>query len=308
LTELVDTDVVKPLPAADASRRPRLVSALGAFAHNPAATVGVLLVTAFVITGVIGVVLLLVPGYRHLWEHQNLSTALENPLSPGHLLGTDNLGRDLLVRTVAGIGTSFTIGFVVTAISLVVGMAAGLTGGYYRGVIDTVIGGVIDVAWGFPVILLAVMLAGITQPGFTSIILAVALLNWAGFARIMRGYALNLREREFVEAARALGIPSWRILLVHFVPNVIPPTLVMAAYYVAITIIIESGLSFLGLGVQPPTPSLGQMLADGRDYLRLDIWQGLLPGITVALAVFGFNILGDALRDILDPRLSRPQA
>jgi peptide/nickel transport system permease protein len=187
-------------------------------------------------------------------------------------------------------------------------MAAGLLAGFFKGVVDVVISGIIDVSWGFPVILLAVMLAGIIGAGFKSIILAVALLNWAGFARIIRGYALSLREREFVEAARALGIPSWRIITTHFIPNVTAPTLVMASYYVAVTIIIESGLSFLGLGVQPPTPSLGQMLADGRDFLRLAPWQVVLPGTIVALAVFGFNILGDALRDILDPRLSRPQA
>ena len=279
-----------------------------AFGRSGALSIGGTLVGIFTLCGIIGLVLLVLPHFKGAWYDQNLSSALERPLSAGHPLGTDSIGRDLLARTLAGIGVSFTIGFAVTIISLVVGMVMGLLAGYYKGWLDTVISGVIDVSWGFPVILLAVMLAGIIGPGFKSIILAVGLLNWAGFARIMRGYALSLREREFVEAARALGIPDWRIITTHLLPNVMAPTLVMASYYVAVTIIVESGLSFLGLGVQPPTPSLGQMLADGRDFLRLAPWQVLLPALVVGLAVFGFNILGDGLRDVLDPRLSRPQA
>ena len=155
---------------------------------------------------------------------------------------------------------------------------AGLVAGYYRGRVDTVIAGLIDVTWGFPIILLAIMFAGIIRPGFTSIILAVALLSWAGIARIIRGYALSLREREFVAAARALGIPGWRIILTHLLPNVTAPILVLASYYIAVTIVIEAGLSFLGLGIQQPVPSLGQMLSEGRNFLRLSAWQTALPG------------------------------
>jgi ABC-type dipeptide/oligopeptide/nickel transport system permease subunit len=299
---IADQAVGPPLPWT------RITAVRRAFGRSAALAIGSTLVGLFTVCGVIGLIELLVPGLKHFWFDQNLSDALKGPLASGHLLGTDAIGRDLLARTLAGIGVSFTIGLAVTVISLFIGMAAGLLAGFFKGFVDVLISGIIDVSWGFPVILLAVMLAGIIGAGFKSIILAVALLNWAGFARIIRGYALSLREREFVEAARALGIPSWRIITTHFIPNVMAPTLVMASYYVAVTIIIESGLSFLGLGVQPPTPSLGQMLADGRDFLRLAPWQVVLPGTIVALAVFGFNILGDALRDILDPRLSRPQA
>ena len=275
--------------------------------QGPLTAVGLILMLLFVAGGLVGVVLLAFPSLHHFYLDQTLSEALKRPLSPGHLLGTDPLGRDQLARSLAGLGVSFTIGLIVTLISVVVGMVLGLLAGYFRGVADLLISAAIDVAWGFPIILLAVMLAGMIGPGFISVILAVALLNWAGFARIIRGYALVLREREFVDAARAIGVPSLRVILTHLLPNVMAPTLVMGSYYVASTIIIEAGLSFLGLGVQAPTPSLGQMLAQGRDFLRLASWEALIPAITVALAVFSFNIVGDGLRDILDPRLSRPQ-
>lgn len=275
--------------------------------QGPVTAVGLVLMVVFVAGGVVGILMLWLPSLHHLYLDQTLSDALKKPLVAGHLLGTDALGRDTFSRTLAGLGVSFTIGLIVTLISLFVGMLLGLLAGYFRGIADVIVRAGVDVAWGFPIILLAVMLAGMIGPGFISVILAVALLNWAGFARIIRGYALVLREREFVDAARAIGVPSLRVILSHLLPNVMAPTLVMGSYYVASTIIIEAGLSFLGLGVQPPTPSLGQMMADGRDFLRIAPWEALIPGVTIALAVFSFNVVGDALRDIFDPRLSRPQ-
>jgi peptide/nickel transport system permease protein len=158
------------------------------------------------------------------------------------------------------------------------------------------------------VILLAVMLAGMMQPGVLTVVLSVALLSWAGVARVIRSYAMSLRSREFVAAARAIGIPGRIILWRHVLPNVIGPVLVLASYYIAVTIIIEAGLSFLSLGVQSPLPSLGQMLDEGRNYLRLSPWLVVLPGTVLAISVLGFNLLGDGLRDLLDPRMSRPQA
>ena len=262
----------------------------------------------FLILGLIGMVLLVVPGLEHSWKDQDLSSALKDPFFGGHLLGTDPLGRDLLARVLVGIGVSFLISFVVTGLSLVIGVTAGLVAGYFRGPVDTFISALIDVTWGFPIILLAVIFAGMIEPGFATIVLAVALLSWAGIARIIRGYALSLREQEFVAAAKAIGIPSGRVIMVHLLPNVIAPILVLASYYIAVTIVIEAGLSFLGLGIQQPVPSLGAMLSDGRNFLRLSPWQTLLPGAALALAVLGFNLLGDGLRDLLDPRLSRPQA
>lgn len=275
--------------------------------RSRSATVGAAFVAVFFVIGCVGLILLVAPGFDKSWKDQDLSNALKGPFYAGHILGTDNLGRDLLARVTVGVGVSFLIAFVVTLASLVVGVTVGLVSGYFRGPVDTLFSALTDVTWGFPVILLAVMFAGMLEPGFATIILAVALLSWAGVSRIIRGYALSLREREFVGAAQAIGIPSYRIILVHLLPNVVAPILVLASYYIAVTIVIEAGLSFLGLGVQPPVPSLGAMLSEGRNFLRLSPWQTMLPGAALALAVLGFNLLGDGLRDLFDPRLSRPQ-
>ena len=275
--------------------------------RSPSASAGAPLVVGFTLTGLAGIVLLHVPSLRHLWTDQDLYSVLKPPGTAGHLLGTDQLGRDILARVVAGTGLSFELGLAVTAATLIAGGTVGIVAGYFGGIVDRLIGAVIDVTWGFPLILLAVMLAGILHPGFASILIAVAALNWAGFARIIRGYALSLREQEFVDAARALGIPVWRILARHFVPNVVAPILVMGSYYVGVTIIVEAGVSFLGLGIQPPTPSLGQMISDGRNVMSFTIWPALIPGIAIATAVTGFSLLGDGLRDTLDPKLERAQ-
>jgi peptide/nickel transport system permease protein len=276
--------------------------------RSRSASIGSVLVTLFLALGLVGIVMLVVPGFAAAWKGQDLASTLKGPLTSGHVLGTDPNGRDLLARALVGIGVSCIVAIAVTLLSLIFGVTAGLVAGYYRGRIDTVIGGLIDLTWGFPIILLAIMLAGMLQPGFVTIILAVALLSWAGIARIIRGYALSLREREFVAAAKALGIPGWRIIVSHLLPNVIAPILVLASYYIAVTIVIEAGLSFLGLGIQQPVPSLGQMLSDGRNFLRLSPWQTTLPGSILVVAVLGFNLLGDGLRDLFDPHLTRPQA
>jgi peptide/nickel transport system permease protein len=269
--------------------------------------IGAPLAGLFTLAGIVGLFLLFVPGLKNLWLNQDLLNVLTPPGTPGHLLGTDQLGRDLLARSLAGAGISLLLGLAVTAVTIVVGGIAGTIASYFGGAVDRVISAAIDVTWGFPLILLAVIMAGITGPGFGSVLIAVALLNWAGFARIIRGYGLALRETEFVEAARVMQIPSWKILLRHFVPNLHAPIFVMGSYYIAVTIIIEAGVSFLGLGIQPPTPSLGQMIADGQNTLAASIWPALVPGALIAMAVVGFSLLGDGLRDLLDPRLSKPQ-
>ena len=182
---------------------------------------------------------------------------------------------------------------------------SGTVSGYFRGAIDWLISGLIDLTWGFPLLLLAVIVVGILQPGLTSVIVAVAVVNWAGFARIIRAETMSLREREFVEAARALGVPHWRIILRHVIPNTVGSTLIMSSYYVAYTVIAEAGLSFIGMGAQAPTPSLGVMIFSGRDYLYVDAWMAIVPGVAIALIVLGLNTLGDSLRDVFDPRLRR---
>ena len=168
---------------------------------------------------------------------------------------------------------------------------------------DLFLSGVVDVAWGFPIILIIVILAGVLEPGLKTVVIGIALINWAGFARIIRGETLKLRELEFVRAAQALGAPTYWIMLRHIVPSVIGPTLVLGSYYVAITIIAEAGTSFIGVGAQPPTPSLGQIIAEGQNYWSQDLWVVAIPGAILVLIVLGLNSLGDGLRDLVDPRL-----
>jgi peptide/nickel transport system permease protein len=236
---------------------------------------------------------------------QDLLNSYLPPLSEGHLLGTDQLGRDILSRLLEGIRISMAVGVVVTLLVLVGGSAVGMIAGFYRGWTDTVVNGFVEMVWGFPLILIAVIIVGALGPGLTGVVLAVAFVNWAGFARIVRGEVLALREREFVAGARALGKGNLEIMVRHLLPNVLPSALVMGSYYVAVAIIVEAGLSFIGLGAQPPTSSLGQMVADGRNYLTIDHWISTIPGVTIVLIVLGLNLLGDGLRDILDPRLKR---
>jgi peptide/nickel transport system permease protein len=269
-----------------------------ALARNKLALGGVVVAVAYVLVGLFGPVLV-----TQDYAKQDLMSTFQRPLAPGHLLGTDQLGRDLTARLVLGIRISLGVGFGVTAISLVVGTLAGAVAGYFRGWIDTVISGIIELTWGFPLILIAVILAGALGPGLKATVLAVGLINWAGFARIVRGEVLTLREREFVQASRAVGVGHGRLLVRHILPNVVAPALVMASYYVALAIIVEAGLSFIGMGAQSPLPSLGVMIADGRNYMLLDHWISTIPGLAIIFVVMGLNLLGDGLRDAFDPRL-----
>jgi len=275
------------------------------FMANKLMLLGAILTTLFVIAGIVGLVILNVHGLNDLWSKQELAQALKPPLTPGHILGTDNFGRDLFWRIIAGTGVSLLIGVIITFFSMILGMTMGTLAGYFGGWTDRLVGGLIDLTWGFPVILVAVIFAAMLEPGFVAIILAVSVVNWAGFARIIRAQAMSLRQREFVEAARALGVSDVKIMMRHIVPHTISTTLVMASYYIAVSVIVEAGLSFIGLGLQPPIPSLGQMVADGRNYLSVSAWAAVLPGFTITLVVLGLNTLGDGLRDFADPRLGR---
>ncbi len=254
-----------------------------------------------VVGGVAGVVIQVVPSLRHLYLQQNLIETFQPPLSTGHILGTDNLGRDMFWQLVGGLGISLAIGVGVSLISVVLGLLVGIFGGFFGQVADAATNIVVDVTWAFPAILLAVVFAGWIGPSLTTVVLALALTNWAGFARIVRGEVLSLRERDFVNAARVLGVPKVVISARHFVVNLLPVTIVMVVYFIATSIIGEAGLSFLGLGVQAPTPSLGLILTVGRDYLDITSWMVVLPGALLALVVLFLNAFGDHLRDLLDP-------
>ncbi len=255
-----------------------------------------------VILGAIGAAIQIVPSARQLYLQQNLADTFKPPLSAGHLLGTDNLGQDLAWQLIGGLGTSLVIGIGVTVISVVLGLVVGILGGFFGRVADALSNVVIDVTWAFPAILLAVVLAGWIGPSLTTVILALSLTNWAGFARIVRGEVLSLRERDFVSAARVLGVPKVIISVRHLVTNLIPVTIVLSVYFIATSIIGEAGLTFLGLGVQPPMPSLGLILSTGRQYLAITWWPVVLSGAMLSLLVLFLNAFGDYLRDRLDPQ------
>jgi peptide/nickel transport system permease protein len=220
-----------------------------------------------------------------------------------HALGTDQLGRDLLARVVVGAQPALLVGAAAVLISGVIGMAVGLVAGYFGGRVDDLLMRLADVQLAFPFILLAIAVIGVVGPSLATIIVVIGVSSWVVYARIVRGTALSLREREFVQAALALGSGDGRILLRHVLPNALTPWLVVATLDMARVIVIESALSFLGLGVQPPTPTWGGMLADGRVYISTAWWLATFPGLAILITVLGINLFGDGLRDTLDPRL-----
>jgi len=220
-----------------------------------------------------------------------------------HLLGTDHLGRDLLARVIYGAQPALLVGFAAVAISGLLGMIVGLVSGYFGGRVDDVFMRLADIQLAFPFILLAIAVIGVLGPSLPVIIVVIGVSSWVVYARVVRSEVLSIREREFIQAAHALGLRDVRILLRHVLPNALTPWLVVATLDMARVIVIESALSFLGLGVQPPTPTWGGMLADGRVYISTAWWLATFPGFAILVTVLGINLFGDGLRDTLDPRL-----
>jgi len=220
-----------------------------------------------------------------------------------HPLGTDHLGRDLLARVIFGAQPALLVASAAVLISGVLGMITGLLGGYFGGRVDDVLMRLADVQLAFPFILLAIAVIGVLGPSLPTIIVVIGVSSWVVYARVVRAAVLTLREREFVQAAHALGGGDGRILVRHILPNAFAPWLVVATLDMARVIVIESALSFLGLGVQPPTPTWGGMLADGRVYITTAWWLATFPGLAILVTVLGINLFGDGLRDTLDPRL-----
>ena len=227
----------------------------------------------------------------------------QDPEGRVHPLGTDHLGRDILARIIYGSRIALLVGLAAVAISGVLGMIIGLVAGYFGGRLDDVLMRLADVQLAFPFILLAIAVIGVLGPSLRNIIIVIGVSSWVVYARVVRGEVLSVREREFVQAAVALGSRDWRIVARHVLPNTFTPWLVVATLDMARVIVIESALSFLGLGVQPPTPTWGGMLADGRVYLSTAWWLATFPGLAILITVLGINLFGDGLRDTLDPRL-----
>ena len=265
--------------------------------HNPLAAVGVVLVSIFVFSAIFA------PWIApHDPAHIDLPNRLQTP-SAQHWCGTDELGRDILSRLIWGARISLFVGSSVVAGSLLLGLIIGSLAGYYGGAIDRFVNVVLMNAFlSFPGILIAIAFVAFRGPGIFNLILALSIGGWVGYARLVRAQVLAVREREFVEAARALGAGDLHIITKHILPNIIQPVIVQAAIGMAGAVLAEATMSFLGLGVPPPTASWGSMLNDARSHLFDAPHLVLFPAVTVMFAVLAFNFIGDALRDLLDPR------
>lgn len=265
------------------------------FLRNPGGLIGLFLLVLLVL------VALLAPLIAPDPTRQNIAQRLQPP-SVEHWLGTDQLGRDVWARVAHGAGISLRVGFGVVILSVLLGVLVGLLAGTLGGAWDNLLMRLTDIFFAFPSLILAMAIAAALGPNLNNTIIAVALVSWPIYARLVRANVLALREREFVEAARALGASQSRLMLRHLLPNTLTPVFVQASFDVGGAILTAAGLSFIGFGAQPPTPEWGAMVSETRSYIAEAIWAPTAPAIGILLTVLAFNLLGDALRDVLDPR------
>ena len=267
------------------------------YLKNRMMIMGLLIIVVLILTAFLAPVLA-----PHDPTAQNLRQGLSSPGSL-HPLGQDKFGRDILSRIIYGARISLWVGISTALVSLTIGTALGATAGYMGGIYDEIMTRIIDILLAFPGILLALALMAALGPSLNNVILALCAVGWVGYARLARGQVLALKERDYITAARALGAGKARIIFLHILPNIMAPLIVEASFGMGGAIVGEAGLSFLGFGVQPPTPSWGSMLNEGRQFLLIAPHLTTFPGVAIMLVVLGFNFLGDGLRDTLDPRL-----
>lgn len=270
--------------------------AVEALRHDPLAVVGSVVLVVLVVVGVFGQ--WLAPSGVNEVDVENM---LQAP-SWSQPFGTDELGRDVLSRVLVAARVSLEVGVVSVGLALVTGVAIGLVAGYYRGWVDNVLMRCMDVLFAFPVLLLAVAIVAVLGPGLGTAMVAIGVVYAPIFARVTRASVLSVREQVYVRAAMSIGASDLRIMRRHVLPNIAAPLIVQTSLSLAFAILSEAALSFLGLGVQPPAPSWGRMLFDGRGFVTDAWWLGVFPGVAILLTVLAFNLVGDALRDVLDPR------
>ncbi len=285
-------------------KKSKIKQSRGAFYHafkgllrNRSALVGLMMVSVLAVVGILAPVLA---------PHDPLQRAMRERLTPpssNHWLGQDELGRDILSRVIHGARISLTIGIVSVGVGMAIGMPWGLLSGFYGGKLDLITQRAIDILLAFPPIILVILVVTMIGPGLWNAMMVIGISTVPAYTRVVRGSTLSLRDMEYVQAARALGASDFRILLRHVLPNVLGPVVVLATLYTASAILTAAGLGFLGLGAQAPTPEWGAMLSRGREYLRVAPHVSAFPGLAIFLSVLGFNLLGDGLRDAIDPRL-----
>ena len=285
--------VTEKSPGALARLLPRL--------HAKAFTGGLIVLT-FILVGIFGPYVA-----PHDPNKQELTAMMKAPegIGANHVLGTDNLGRDIFSRVIYGSRVSLLVAFAVVFVSGLIGITLGAVSGYFGGKVDFVIQKLVEVIWAFPPLLLGITIMAFLGQGLFNLILALVAQRWIPYCRVVRAQALSLRSRDFVTAAQSLGCSHGKIILRHIIPNLIQTSLVIGTFAMASSIIAEASLSFLGVGVPPHIPTWGTMLADARIYISTAWWLPLFPGLCIFITVLGINLLGDALRDILDPRLKR---
>ncbi len=269
--------------------------------RNPLTLTGLALIVFFALCA------LLAPALAPMDPSEQILSLRLRPPSPAHWLGMDQLGRDVLSRLLFGARISLTVGLVVVTSAGLVGTFVGLVAGYMGGLVDELLMRFTDVFFAFPPLILAMAIAGALGPNLNNAMIAIAVVTWPVYARLVRGQVLALRQREFIEAARGIGASTPRILFRHLLPNTLSPLLVQASFDMGGAILSAAGLSFIGFGARPPTPEWGVMISEGSKFFSTQPWLSFFPGMAILLTVTSFNLIGDGLRDILDPRLRGTQ-